>query len=48
MNIGIVVLVIIGVVTLGQVFIQGMERRREHKELLDRFDHAERKHGGQS
>jgi hypothetical protein len=43
MQVGIVVLIIIGAVTLGQLFMQGTERRKEHKELLDRLDRMEGK-----
>jgi hypothetical protein len=38
MNVGITVLVIIGVVMLSQLLLQGAERRREHRELMARFD----------
>jgi hypothetical protein len=41
MHVGIVVLIIIGAVALGQLFLQGMERRREHKELIARLDRLE-------
>jgi hypothetical protein len=43
MQVGIVVLIIIGALTLGQLFTQGMERRREHKELIARLDRLEGK-----
>ncbi len=45
MHVGIVVLIIMGAVTLGQLFIQGMERRSEHRELLARLDRMEGKPG---
>ena len=45
MHVGIVVLIIIGAVALGQLFIQRGERRREHKELQDRLDRIEAKLG---
>lgn len=35
---GIVVLVILAVVTLGQLFAQGAEHIRRHKELVERLD----------
>lgn len=41
MNVGITVLVIIGVVILSQLLMQGSERRREHREILARLDGLE-------
>lgn len=38
MNVGITILVIIGVVILGQLFLQNQERRRQHQEILRRLD----------
>ena len=38
MNSGITILVILVVVTLGQLFQQGAERRRHHREIIDRLD----------
>lgn len=45
MQVGIVVLIIIGALTLGQLFTQGMERRREYRELTARLDRIEGKSG---
>lgn len=38
MNVGITILVIIGVVILSQLLMQGSERRKEHREILARLD----------
>ena len=38
MNVGIIFLVVIGVVILGQLLVQGNERRREHAALTRRLD----------
>jgi len=38
MNVGITILVIIGVVILSQLLLQGSERKKEHREILARLD----------
>ena len=35
---GIQILVVIGVVILSQFFIQGSERRKQYRDLVDRLD----------
>jgi hypothetical protein len=43
MNVGITILVIIGVVILSQLLVQGSERQKEHREILARLDLLESK-----
>ena len=43
MNVGITILVIIGVVILSQLLLQGSERRKEHREILERLDELKSK-----
>jgi len=38
MNVGIVVLIVMSAVLLGQTFLQGRERRRHHDEVMRRLD----------
>lgn len=45
MNIGIIVLVIIGVVTVSQLLLQDRRRRKEHDSLAKRIDLLEKKLG---
>ena len=47
LGIGITLLVILAVPTLFQVVVQGIERRKQHKELLERINRLEAKIGGQ-
>jgi len=43
MNVGITILVIIGVVILSQLLVQGSDWRKEHREILARLDLLESK-----
>jgi hypothetical protein len=43
MQVGIVVLIIIGALTLGQLFVQRLEWRKEHREILDKLSSIEDK-----
>jgi hypothetical protein len=45
MNVGITILVIIGVVILSQLLVQGSDWRKEHREILARLDLLESKYG---
>ena len=42
MNVGIVVLIIIAFVLLGQTFEQKRERRRQHEEIMRKLDELSR------
>ena len=48
MAIGIVVLIVLAVPTLFQVITQGIERRKQHQEILERLERLEAKAAGQS
>ena len=45
MNVGITLLIVLAVVGLAQSFLQGSQRRREHRDLLDRLDRIEKRIG---
>jgi hypothetical protein len=45
MNVGITILVIIGVVILAQLLLQGSERKKEHREVLERLERLESRQG---
>jgi Flp pilus assembly protein TadB len=46
MNVGIMVLIVMGAVLLGQAFVQGQEHRRRHEELMRKLDELAGKSGG--